>query len=927
MAKGGNMDYKSTVNLPTTSFQMKANLPQREPEFVKFWLENKIYEKALSKKDRAKTFILHDGPPYANGHIHVGHALNKILKDIVVKDKLLSGYYSPFVPGWDCHGLPIELQVTKNLGPKAKQTPAKEIRKLSREYAEKFIRIQKEEFIRLGVFGDWERPYITMSKEYEVKIAKLLIELDNKGYVYKGFKPIHWCYHCGTALAEAEIEYYEKESPSIYVKFPVVESSAKVDGDLFVLIWTTTPWTLPGNTAVAFSEDLRYSIISFDGKEYYIIASSLVEELASKLGKQVKFSENISIEDIKKLKVKHPFIDRESKVVFGEHVTSDTGTGIVHTAPGHGTEDYEVGIKYNLPILSPVDDEGKFTDEVEKWKGIEVFEANKHIIDYLKEISMLLHVENYRHQYPHCWRCKNPVIFRTKPQWFFDVNNPEIKEKAIQGINNVKWIPEWGKVRIENMVKNRTDWCLSRQRAWGVPIPAIVCKKCGTVHLGGKWGEYIIKVFEKEGIDVWFEKSIDEIVGSNFKCEKCGSTEFEKEMDIVDVWFDSGVSSFCVLEEREELSWPADLYLEGSDQHRGWFQSSLWASVGLRGVPPYRQVLTHGFVLDELGRAMHKSLGNVVSPLDVIKDYGADILRLWVVSEDYTEDLRIGSHILEKVVDAYRKIRNTFRYMLGNLYDFTKDDTVEYSKLTDVDKWILDRLYNLVVSVRKSYEEYNFNKIFREIYNFCNVDLSAFYFDAMKDRLYTGKKDGLKRRSTQTAMYYITSHLVKLIAPILSFTAEDVWQNFFKDKEGIESVFLTEYEEPLKEWKNESVREKFDTILKVRESVLKALEVARREKLINSSLEAKVILEIKDENTKKVLEEYSKDLWELFIVSQVEISTVDSSILKNEEEGIRVGVVRAEGQKCERCWIYSPTVGKSEKHPTICSKCIEAIEG
>lgn len=916
------MDYKNTVNLPTTSFPMKANLPQREPEFIKFWKENKIYEKALSKKDKTKKYILHDGPPYANGHIHIGHALNKILKDIVVKNKLLEGYYSPFVPGWDCHGLPIELQVTKNLGPKAKQTPATEIRKLSREYAEKFINIQREEFIRLGVFGIWDKPYLTMSKDYETNIAKILIKLTDEGYIYKGQKPIHWCFHCGTALAEAEIEYYEKESPSIYVKFPVIRSQIKVDGKLFVLIWTTTPWTLPGNTAVAFSENLEYVVASFGDGEYYILAKPLLEDVELKVNKNWTFVKDITIEDIRKLVVKHPFIDRESIVVFGEHVSSDTGTGIVHTAPGHGIEDYEIGIRYGLPLLSPVDDEGKFTDEVENWKGMEVFEANKHIISFLKDIGALLHYEPYRHQYPHCWRCKNPIIFRTKPQWFFNVSSKEIKEKALEGINNVRWVPSWGKNRIENMVKNRTDWCLSRQRAWGVPIPAITCKKCGKTHLGGDWGKHIIQIFSKEGIDVWFEKDIKELKG-NFRCD-CGSDEFDKEKDIVDVWFDSGVSSFCVLDEREELSSPADLYLEGSDQHRGWFQSSLWPSVALKNIPPYKNVLTHGFVLDEQGRAMHKSLGNVVAPEEVIKKYGADVLRLWVVSEDYTEDLRIGEHILEKVVDAYRKIRNTFRYMLANLYDFTDNDIIPYEKLTDIDKWILDKTYSLSKEIKEHYDNYEFNKIYRKLYDFCNIDLSATYFDILKDRLYTGKKNGLKRRSSQTALYHILKFLVKVTAPIISFTAEDVWQHFFKDRYGIESVFLTEYEELPKEWENPQIREKINLILETREIVLKALEISRRNGFINSSLEAKVILYSSNQNITETLNYYSKDLWEFFIVSQVELKELSENITYQENQ-TKVLITKAEGQKCERCWIYSPTVGTNKDHPTICSKCIEAI--
>ncbi len=929
------MNYKDTVNLPFTSFQMKANLPQREPDFLKLWEENKVYTKALSSKDRNKSYVLHDGPPYANGHIHIGHALNKILKDIVVKHKLFSGYYSPFIPGWDCHGLPIELQVTKNLGPKAKQVPKIEIRKLSREYAQKFIDIQREEFKRLGVFGLWDKPYLTMSKEYEVNIARLLVELYDKGVIYRGYKPIHWCFSCETALAEAEIEYYEKESPSIYVKFPVVDFASKTleklkNKKLYVLIWTTTPWTLPGNTGLAFNDKLKYVVFSFEGnEEYYISAKVLLEEISAKVSKNVLEVFDLTLEDIKSLKVKHPFLERESKVVFGEHVTSDTGTGIVHTAPGHGVEDYEVGVKEGLEILSPVNDQGRFTEEVEMWKGMNVFEANKHIIEYLDSIGLLLKYDSYRHQYPHCWRCKNPVIFRSKPQWFFRVSSEEIKNVAIKSINKVRWIPEWGKNRIEKMVENRSDWCLSRQRAWGVPIPAIYCKKNGRVFLGGEWGKHIISIFEKEGVDVWFTKELKELIDESFikdklGCKDCSVDDFEKETDIVDVWFDSGVSSICVVETREELSSPADMYLEGSDQHRGWFQSSLWPYVVLRGTAPYKEVLTHGFVLDEQGRAMHKSLGNVIAPEEIIKKYGAEILRLWVTSEDYTQDLRIGTHLLEKVVDAYRKIRNTFRYMLGNLYDFTEKDIVDYSKLTEIDKWVLDRVYSLSKEITKYYDNYEFNKVYRAVYDLCNVELSAFYFDVLKDRLYTSKKDGLKRRSTQTAIYYIMNWLVRAVAPILSFTAEDVWQNFFRERTGIESVFLVEYYKPKEEWNNPEIREDFKKIIQIRDVALKALEIARREKLIDSSLEAKLYININNDDFSKVIEKYSENLWELLIVSQVEIKKFDSDA-KHSENGIEVSVVRAEGEKCERCWIYSTTVGKSKEHPTVCSKCVDAL--
>ncbi len=923
-------DYSKTLNLPKTDFPMKANLVQREPERLKWWEENKIYDLIRQKRKGAEKKILHDGPPYANGHIHLGHALNKILKDIIVKFWNMAGFDSPYVPGWDCHGLPIEIQVIKELGPKAKETPPSEIRKKSRKYAEKFVRIQREEFKRLGVFGEWDNPYLTMSREYETAIVESFSELVKRGYVFRGRKPIHWCFHCGTALAEAELEYKDHTSPSIFVKFPVVDGKPEgINTDkLSVLVWTTTPWTLPANVALAFHPELEYSAVKVNG-EVLIMMTERINDVISSADKKGEVIKPLTHREIENLKVKHPFIDRESKIVFSDIVQSDTGTGIVHIAPGHGEEDYEIGLEYNLPVLSPVDDEGKFTEEVEMWKGKNVFEANPEIIEHLKSIGALFHSEEITHSYPHCWRCKNPVIFRAKPQWFFDLKKDGLTEKAVDEIRKVEWFPSWGMERMENVVVNRPDWCLSRQRSWGVPIPAFRCKNCGEVILNGELTDHFKKIAEDEGIDVWFEKSAEELLPDSFRCPKCGGKEFEKEMDILDVWFDSGVSHIAVLERRDYLESPAELYLEGGDQYRGWFQSSLWPSVALRNRAPYKKVLTHGWVLDEQGRAMHKSLGNVIMPDEVIKKYGADILRLWVVSEDYNSDVRIGDHLLKAVADTYRKFRNTLRFILGNISDFNPDtDYVNTSEMREIDRYTLHLLAELVKTSKDAYEKFEFHRVYRAVQRFAIVDMSSFYLDVLKDRLYTHAKNSKSRRSAQTVLYEIASALIRILAPILSFTAEEAWLSFKNSNAPEDSVFLTDFPQAKNEWFNEPLAKKWRDILKVRDGVLKTLEILRRDEVIGNSLEARVEAMFKAEYLKKAFENLTEDeLKEIFIVSDAKIVENLTGEAVASEDDFEIYGEHAKGQKCARCWMWSEDVGRDSRHPDLCPKCVAVVEG
>ncbi len=912
-------DYKETLNLPKTSFPMRGNLPKKETEILKYWQEKEIYSKLLEKRKGSKPFILHDGPPYANGHIHIGHALNKILKDIVVKSRSLMGYHAPFVPGWDCHGLPIERKVFDKLKKKKHEVSPIKVRKMCRDYAQRWVKTQKEEFVRLGVFADWKKPYITMDPKYQADILRELARFYDKGLVYRAKKPVYWCMNCTTALAEAELEYAELESPAVYVAFEIVDEPLK--GAEFV-IWTTTPWTLPANLAVALHPELNYVLADFNGRKL-ILAESLIDDFSSKISVPFKVEKKFKGSELEGVRYRHPFIDRISRAVLADYVSSETGTGIVHIAPGHGEEDYAVGLKNGLDILSPVDERGRFTEEAPEWLvGEHVFKANEKIVEKLKSSKNLLYSETITHSYPTCWRCKRPVIFRATPQWFIsmDKGNPSLRETALEEAQKVKWIPEWGKVRISNMLKQRPDWCISRQRFWGVPIVALYCKNCGSLIYSGELARFVADIFERESADAWYEKDVSELIPQGFSCPNCGSREFEKEMDILDVWFDSGSSHAAVLKRRPELSWPADMYLEGSDQHRGWFQASLLESCGTRGKAPYKTVLTHGFTLDEQGRKMSKSLGNVVSPQDVIKRWGADILRLWVSSENYTEDVRISQSILSQIADVYKKIRNTLRFMLGNLRDFKESELLSFEELEEIDKWALMKFKFLFDEVVQNYKSYTFNRIYRLLYNYCSQDLSAVYLDILKDTLYCEHPESKKRKSAQTAIYLILKALLTLIAPILSFTAEEAYGHLPFGKQ--DSVFLEDFDFDVK--MDEPLLKRWEELMKVKRLVNKALNEARQ-KGLGHSLEAKAVLFCQGP-TKKLLSDYREILPYIFITSQVELKDLkDAPKDAIREDDVAVLLEKAEGKKCQRCWMFSPDVGKDPDYPDVCPRCAEVV--
>ncbi|MBI5885776.1 MAG: isoleucine--tRNA ligase [Deltaproteobacteria bacterium] len=938
------MDYKATLRLPQTDFQMKADLQQKEPDTLKRWADEGLYRRILEAGADRPRFILHDGPPYANGNIHIGHALNKILKDFVVKSRFMSGFATDYVPGWDCHGLPIELQVEKELGGKKSGLTKVEIRKRCRAYAERFVSIQREDFKRLGVFGEWDNPYLTMNFGYQAAIMRELGRFVEKGIVYKGKKPVHWCSSCRTALAEAEVEYADKTSPSVYVKFPVKTAEIEECLDVklpglktSVVIWTTTPWTLPANLAIALHEEYEYALAAV-GDEAFIVAKELLDGLTEKFGwkaADVKVFGTFRYKDIEGIKARHPFIDRESAVLPGAHVTLEAGTGCVHIAPGHGQEDYELGLKYGLDIYNPVDDSGKFTDAVPEFKGEFVFKANAGVIELLKAKGALLLKEDIRHSYPHCWRCKSPIIFRATEQWFASMEATGLRKGALNAIDKeIKWIPAWGRDRIYNMIANRPDWCLSRQRVWGVPIPAVCCAACGHSFLDKGLIASLASVFEAEGADVWFERELKDLLPPGIKCPKCGKTEFNKEENILDVWFDSGVSFAAVLEQRANLKFPADLYLEGSDQHRGWFHSSLLASIGSRGCPPYKAVLTHGFVVDGEGRKMSKSQGNVIAPQQVIDKYGAEVLRLWVAGEDYREDVRISEEILKRLSEGYRRIRNTFRYILGNLNGFDPArDAVELGDMDELDRLTLHRLARLTERVRAAYDNYEFHVIYHAVHNFCAVDLSAFYLDIIKDRLYTSAATSRRRRAAQTAIYHVLDHLVRLTAPVLVFTADEAWR--FMPGRDHESVHLASLPDVRKDWLDDGLEKKWDVLLKVKVVISKFLEEARRDKLIGHSLDARVRLSFADEGAvKELIDQLRLDigpgalcelitteagaLEEMLIVSQLSVDA-------KEADAPLVSISKATGAKCERCWHYSETVGVNVDHPDVCNRCVEAL--
>lgn len=919
------MDYKSTLNLPKTKFKMKANLAQREPEFLKEWQRDDLYAKVQEHTAGRPAYILHDGPPYANGHIHIGHALNKILKDIILRSKRMSGFHCAYIPGWDCHGLPIEHNVDEELGEKKRRIPPLSFRKACRDYANKWVKIQRDEFKRLGVLGDWDNPYLTIDYRYEAATAREFNRFLTSGSVMRSKKPVYWCSSCQTALAEAEVDYADISSPSIYVKFPVVDDLSDIDpllvGDIKVVIWTTTPWTLPANLAVAMHPAFVYAAVKV-ADEVWIMAEERVEAAMAEFEiSAYEILTTFSARQLERRHCRHPFLERDSLIVLADYVTLDTGTGCVHTAPGHGREDYLTGVHYGLDILSPVDSRGRFTEEAGVHLGMDINEANEVICADLERGGSLVRRAAVSHSYPHCWRCKKPVIFRATEQWFIGMANNDLREKALAAVHEVDWTPQWGMKRIYGMVESRPDWCLSRQRSWGVPITAIICAECGEIINNEAINGRIDELFLKEGADAWFSHDIEDFVGDTV-CGKCGGTEFSKEKDILDVWFDSGTSFAAVLEDRDELSAPADLYLEGSDQHRGWFQSSLLAAVGTRGVPPYRAVLTHGFVVDDKGRKMSKSVGNVVAPETVIKKYGAELLRLWVAAEDYRDEIKISDKILSHLSDSYRKVRNTIRYFLGNLSDFEPRQRVDYADLPEIDRWALSQFEQLRERFVMAYDNFEFHIIFHGLQNFCAVTMSSFYLDIIKDRLYTAAGDSLERRAAQTVLYELTEGLLRLMAPVLSFTVAEAWGYLPLDPEREKDPAMAAFPAPRPEYRQPELDEKWERLTLIRRELTKALEVARVNKVIGHSLEAMVTISASGELA-EFLADKRRLLEDIAIVSQLEFGeTAGEEVYESAElDGLRVLVSPAAGQKCERCWTRSITVGENSAHPSICERC------
>ena len=927
------MDYKQTLNLPKTSFPMKANLVKKEPEILERWAKMDLYGIIRRSSEGRKRYMLHDGPPYANGHIHMGTAFNKILKDIIIKSRQMAGFDTPYVPGWDCHGLPIEHRVDQELGPRKSEMSQADIRKYCREYAEKYIDIQRNEFKRLGVFGEWERPYLTMNFPYEATIIREFGKFALNGSLLRSKKPIYWCISCKTALAEAEVEYEEHSSPSIFVKFPMIsdlgQSYEALKGkEVSMVIWTTTPWTLPANLAIALHPDLQYVAVETGNNQVLILAKGLLGVCMDTFGiKSYEVLEEIMPADLENLQARHPLYDRSSVIVLAPYVTLEAGTGCVHTAPGHGREDYETGVEYGIDVYSPVDDSGRFTSDVEYFAGLEVFEANRAVNDKLTEVGALLKEEEISHEYPHCWRCKDPVIFRSTKQWFISMEKTNLRQNALDAIMRVSWIPSWGRDRIYNMIATRPDWCISRQRAWGVPITVFFCRECDEMLITQEILDHISGMVEESGADIWFTESEETLLPPNTSCPKCGSVQFRKETDILDVWFDSGVSFAAVMENREYLDSPSDMYLEGSDQHRGWFHSSLLCSAGTRNEAPYKSVLTHGFVVDGAGKAMHKSAGNVVAPAELIQNYGAEILRLWVAGEDYRNNIRLSKEILQRLTEAYRRIRNTCRYLLGNLNDFDPEiDRVSYPQMEELDRWVLNRLQELNERILKAYDNFNFHLVYHNLHNFCVLDLSSFYLDIIKDRLYTSPQKSVSRRSAQTAMNEILEVLVRLMAPILSFTSDEIWQ-YTKGKEQTPSVHADLFFPVNDAHKDPELANRWEGILEIRGEVTKALELARKEKTIGHSLDAAVTLGLSPELMER-LSPYRDQLRSIFIVSAVElvaIDRLDDGLESETISGLKVNVFPSIDPKCERCWVHDPTVGLDNTHQTICNRCLRVL--
>lgn len=936
MVESTKKEYKNTLNLPQTTLAMRANATVRELEIQKFWEENNIYEKMIAERDKTNSFVLHDGPPYLSSEkIHVGTAMNKILKDILIKYKSQKGFYAPYVPGYDGHGLPIENAVVKNIKGGRHAISEVELRAKCREFAHKNLKGQESEFKRLGVLGNWENPYLTIDPEYEAEQVRVFGEMYKKGYIEKGLKPVYWCAACETALAEAEVEYADHTSTSIYVRFKFDDESVKKissilnnangNKDVYAIIWTTTPWTIPSNMAISMHPRFEYTFFEYKN-DVYVAA----QELLASFLKDVEWDEaDIKVlgtcvgQDLELLATKHPLVDRKSPIILGEHVTLDAGTGSVHTAPGHGLEDYEVGCKYNIDVFSPLDGSGIWTETVgiPELVGVPYYKGNSMVIEMLQNCGALLQQQDIQHSYPHCWRCKKPVIYRATPQWFVKVD--KFRDKALEAIHGVKWIPASGENRIGNMVESRTDWCISRQRAWGVPIPIFYCEDCGEVICDDRTIENVARIFEEESSDAWVKYSAEELLPEGYVCPKCGKKHFKKEKDIMDVWFDSGVSWRAVVEKRsEELGHtPVDMYLEGSDQHRGWFQSSLLTSIATQGKAPYKQVLTHGFVFGEDGRKMSKSLGNYIRPDDIIKNYGADILRLWAASVDYRNDIKIGNNIVGQLTEIFKKTRNTARFLIGNLFDFDPNsDYVEYDELKNIDKFALHKLNKLIAEVTEAFENYEFYKYFQSLQNFAAVDLSSFYLDIVKDRLYTAGKKSLSRRACQTVLFENLMALVKILAPVMPHQAEDIWQNVPEvQRGGLVSILLSDWPVVNEKWNNPKLEADFTKILKSREVVSRAIEPLRADKKVGSSLEVAVTVKADDDS---VLKANEKDLADIYIVSQANLADEKPSDVLNEysEEGYTVWVTKAHGEKCTRCWKY-----RELNEDGICPDCADAI--
>jgi len=934
-------EWKDTVNLPRTGFPMKANLPTSEPETLARWKAIDLYGKIRARRAGAPKFVLHDGPPYANGNIHMGTALNKILKEIVVKSRSMAGFDAPYVVGYDCHGLPIELRVDRELGPKKREMSAAEFCRACRSYAERFVGVMSEQFQRLGILATWEAPYLTMNFKYQAAIARALGKFVEQGLVYKGKKPVHWCIHCRTALAEAEVEYENHTSPSIYVEFPLAPESASELGrrvpalagkNVSVLIWTTTPWTIPSNLAIAFHPEFDYAAYDVDGRAV-IVAEALASNVAAATGKT--FGQAVARmkgEELEHIRFQHPLYARTSLGVLGSYVTLEAGTGAVHTAPGHGADDFQTGMKYGLEIYAPIGPAGHFFDNVELVGGQRVFDANPNVVEALKARGRLWHRESFSHQYPHCWRCHNPVIFLATSQWFIDLDTVKLpsgktlRQAALDAIDrDVKWVPGWGHDRMYNMVAHRPDWCISRQRVWGVPIPAVDCTACGEAIITPALVEKAAGVFERYGADSWYERPTEDFVPGGLACPKCGGTQFEREMNILDVWFDSGSSHEAVLSQWPELTWPADIYLEGSDQHRGWFQSSLMVGLGTRGRPPFKQIVTNGFLIDVEGQKMSKSRGNSLEPQDVIRTSGADIIRLWVASSDYTEEIRLSNEILARVMEAYRKIRNTMRYLVANLYDFDPAvDRVAPARLEEVDRYILARYADVARRILRAYEEYDYSRIFQALNAFATVDLSAFYNDVSKDRLYTFAARSPERRSAQTAMFIVADGLTRLMAPLLSFTADELWRYLPAAREESVHIALFPTSADLDALADADLVARWQRLTDLREQVLAEIEPLRKDKRIGSSLQAKVVVSATKAELAQ-LEPFAKQLPMLFIVSDVELRPAPEDVEAHAEAWPRVVIERAGGVKCERCWRYVPEVSADPAWAGLCDRCQNSL--